>query len=288
MHKSNSIDVYARENAKSKFAWTIAFIFAFIWVIIAFIPFIFMILNSFKDQFEMLSKGVFQLPDSLNLSNYKEVLEKGIFGFFLRSVIVLTVSLSILLFIVSCAAYPFSRMKFKLRIVLFALVVAAMSVPIHVTLIPVFKLTTRIGLYDTIWSLVGPYVAFAVPLSTFILTTFMKSIPAEIEESAEIDGCGKYRNFFQIILPLSKSGLSTLAIYNGVYIWNEFAFANTLTQSVNSKTLPLALSQFKGEYSMNAPLMMAVLTLSVFPMIVLFIFFQDKLVKGMMVGAVKG
>lgn len=288
MSKKQPMDKYQIENIKSKTAWTIAFIFAIFWALLTFTPFLFMVLNSFKGQFEMLSKGVFQLPESFDPVNYREVLAKGFFGYFLRSTVVLTVSLSILLFIVACAAYPFSRMQFKLRSTLFALVVAAMSVPIHVTLIPVFKLTIRIGLYDSIFSLVGPYVAFAVPLSTFILTSFMKTIPFEIEESAEIDGCGKFRNFFQIILPLSKSGLSTLAIYNGVWIWNEFAFANTLTQSVRSKTLPLALSQFKGEYSMNAPVMMAVLTLSVLPMILLFIFFQDKLVKGMMVGAVKG
>lgn len=116
----------------------------------------------------------------------------------------------------------------------------------------------------------------------------MMTIPKEVEESAEIDGCNKFSNFFKIILPLSKSGLSTLAIYNGVSMWNEFAFANTLLQSASQKTLPLALGQFKGEHSMDMPLILAVLVLSALPMIILFIIFQDKLVKGMMAGAVKG
>jgi raffinose/stachyose/melibiose transport system permease protein len=125
-------------------------------------------------------------------------------------------------------------------------------------------------------------------MSVFILTAFMKTIPKEIEESAEIDGCNRFQNFFKMILPLSKSGLSTLAIYNGVSMWNEFAFANTFLLSPENKTLPLALGQFKGEHSLNIPINMAVLTLSVLPMIILFIVFQDKLVKGMMAGAVKG
>jgi raffinose/stachyose/melibiose transport system permease protein len=125
-------------------------------------------------------------------------------------------------------------------------------------------------------------------MSVFILTAFMMTIPKEIEESAEIDGCNKYNNFFQIILPLAKSGLSTLAIYNGVSMWNEFAFANTLLQSPAQKTLPLALGQFKGEHSLDMPMILAVLVLSALPMIILFIIFQDKLVKGMMAGAVKG
>jgi raffinose/stachyose/melibiose transport system permease protein len=115
----------------------------------------------------------------------------------------------------------------------------------------------------------------------------MATIPKEIEESAEIDGCNKFRNFFNIILPLSKSGLSTIAIYNGVSIWNEFSFANTLTQSKASKTLPLAIQAFQGEHTMNIPVIMAVLVLTVLPMIVLFTILQDKLVKGLMAGAVK-
>lgn len=110
----------------------------------------------------------------------------------------------------------------------------------------------------------------------------------KIKFGGKVYGCGRFRNFFAIIMPLSKSGLSTLAIYNGVAMWNEFAFANTLLQTPSHKTLPLALGQFKGEHALDIPIILAVLTLSVLPMIILFIIFQDKLVKGMMAGAVKG
>lgn len=233
-------------------------------------------------------KGVFQPPDSWYPANYIDVLQKGFMNYFFHSVIVLLIALTILLFITACAAYPLSRMRFKLRNAVYAFIVACMSIPIHVTLIPIFKMSTRLGIYDTIWALIGPYVTFAIPVSCYILTAFMATIPKEIEESAEIDGCNKFRNFFSIILPLSKSGLSTLAIYNGVAIWNEFSFANTLTQSKRSKTLPLAIQAFQGEYTMNIPVVMAVLVLTVLPMIVLFIILQDKLVKGLMAGAVKG
>lgn len=124
-------------------------------------------------------------------------------------------------------------------------------------------------------------------MSIFILTAFMMTIPKEVEESAEIDGCNKFSNFFKIILPLSKSGLSTLAIYNGVSMW-RIRICKYPAQSASQKTLPLALGQFKGEHSMDMPLILAVLVLSALPMIILFIIFQDKLVKGMMAGAVKG
>lgn len=279
---------YRKERRKSRAAWGVAIFFACVWLVIALVPFFFMVMNSFRKQFDMLSQGVFHLPEPWYFENYVNVVTNGFFGYFLRSVFVVAVSMILMLIIASFAAYPLSRMKFKLRGFLYAGIVAMMSIPMHVTLIPIFKMTTDMGLYDTLWSLIGPYVTFALPMSVFILTAFMSTIPKEIEESAEIDGCGKYRTFFTMILPLSKSGLSTLAIYNGVSMWNEFAFANTLLQSPQNKTLPLALGQFKGEHSMDIPLILTVLVLSVLPMLILFIIFQDKLVKGMMAGAVKG
>ena len=282
------MDSYKKSRRKSIIAWIIAFVLAIGAAIVSFTPFIFMVLNSFKEKFEMLTKGVFQLPDQLNWSNYTEVLTGGFANYFKNSVIVLAVSLILLLFISACASYPLARFKFKMAQPIYAIIVACMSIPVHITLIPVFKMSKSTGLYDTIWSLVGPYVAFAVPISVFILTSFMKEIPREIEESAEIDGCGKIQMFFSMILPLSKPGMATLAIYNGVSMWNEFAFANTLLQSASQKTLPLALGQFKGEHSMDMPLMLSVLVISALPMVILFIIFQDKLVKGMMAGAVKG
>ena len=281
-------DVYKKERMKSKIAWAIAYIFAIFWLLVALVPFIFMILNSFRKQFDMLAQGVFHLPDPWFFDNYPEIITNGFFGYFFRSVVIVAVSLLIMLIISAFAAYPLSRMQFKMRGLIYAGIVAMMSIPMHVTLIPIFKITQKMGLYDKLFSLLGPYVTFALPMSVFILTAFMMTIPKEIEESAEIDGCNKFTNFFQIILPLSKSGLSTLAIYNGVSMWNEFAFANTLLQTAANKTLPLALGQFKGEHSMNMPVILAVLVLSALPMIILFIIFQDKLVKGMMAGAVKG
>jgi raffinose/stachyose/melibiose transport system permease protein len=285
--KSREVD-YAKEKRKSVVAWAVAIFFACVQLVITLTPFVFMIMNSFRKQFDMLAQGVFHLPDPWYFNNYVEVVKNGFFGYFFRSVIVVAVSLVLMLIIASFAAYPLSRMQFKLRGLIYAGIVAMMSVPMHVTLIPIFKMTTDIGLYDSLGALIGPYVTFALPMSVFILTAFMMTIPKEIEESAEIDGCNRFNNFFTMILPLSRSGLSTLAIYNGVSMWNEFAFANTLLQSPANKTLPLALGQFKGEHSLDIPIILAVLTLSVLPMIILFIVFQDKLVKGMMAGAVKG
>lgn len=279
---------YKKDRIKSRFAWTGAWFLSTFWTLIALIPFVFMILNSFRKQFDMLTQGVFNLPNPWFFENYPKIVKNGFFGYFERSLFIVALSLILTLAISAFAAYPLARMKFKSRSLIYAGIVAMMSIPMHVTLIPIFKMTNAMGLRDQLLSLLGPYVAFALPMSVFILTGFMMTIPHEIEEAAVIDGCNLYRMFFRIILPLSKSGLSTLAIYNGVAMWNEFAFANTLLTSPNQKTLPLALGQFKGEHSMDMPLILSVLVLSALPMIILFVIFQDRLVKGMMAGAVKG
>ncbi len=261
---------------------------ALIWLVIAGAPFYFMVASAFKEQFEIFTTGVFAVPKGFYMQNFQKVIASDFYKYLFNSLFVVGVSLILILFTSLFASYPFSRFKFKLNKPLFGIIVAAMAVPIHVTLIPVFQLTQKLNLYDTIFALIGPYAAFNLPISVFILTGFMAQIPKELEESAEIDGCGKYRTFFNIIAPLSKPGLATLAIYNSVNMWNEFSFALVLTQSKRSRTLPLSIWEFQGQYNANIPMIMAVLTLCALPMILAFAIGQDKLIKGMMAGAVKG
>jgi raffinose/stachyose/melibiose transport system permease protein len=279
---------FVQKKPRLSFFWCLAVFFSLVWLVIAGGPFYYLFLTSIKTQGEFLSGSLFKLPRIFSLQNYIKVLEGGFYRYFLNSILVLAISLALLLFISAFAAYPLARMSFRLNRPVYMVIVAAMSIPIHITLIPVFIMSVRLNLYDSIGALIGPNVAFNLPVSIFILTAFMTGISREIEEAAEIDGCGKFRAFFNIILPLSKSGLATLAIYNGVIIWNEFSFAMVLTQSPASRTLPLAVWEYQGQYTINIPLIMALLLLSSLPMILLYIFGQDKLVRGMMAGAVKG
>jgi raffinose/stachyose/melibiose transport system permease protein len=276
------------KKKKISIGWIAAFSFAVLWLFITGMPFYYLIITSFKSLGDFLSGGLFKPPAAWEISNYLKVFQGGFLRYFFNSLALVLISLTALLFLSALAAYPLSRMAFRMNKPVYSLIVAAMSVPIYITLIPLFVMAIRTGLYDSIWALAGPNIAFNLPMSVFILVSFMKTIPRELEEAAEIDGCGKFTTFFRIILPLSKSGLATLGIYNGVVIWNEFIFAMVLTQSQSVRTLPLAVWQFQGQYSSNIPVVMAVLTLSSLPIILLYIFGQDKLVKGMMAGAVKG
>ncbi len=263
-------------------------LYAAIFLIVSILPFYLMLINSVKSSRDYGRNGFFSMPQELKLSNYVKVFEDGIFSYFKNSLIVTVVSLAILLFVALCASYAFSRMKLKWTNTLFMLVVACMSISLHVALIPIYLLTRDVGLYDTLAGLVGPYVAFNLPITIFILTNFMREIPVELEEAAKIDGCGHIRLFSTIIVPLSKAGIVTVSIYDAIAMWNEFSFALVLTQSPESRTLPLALWNYRGQYSSNVPMLFAVLFISVIPMILAFAFGQDKLIKGMMAGAVKG
>jgi raffinose/stachyose/melibiose transport system permease protein len=276
-----------KSNIFSEFLWALAMFFAVLWLVIAGAPFLFQIMTTFKGQEEFVSDGLFSLPKSINFDNYIAVFKGGFYRYFFNSIILLAISLTLLLFFSAFAAYPLSRMKFKLNRPIFNIFVAAMSIPIHITLIPVFIMTNRLNMNDRV-ALIGPNVAFNLPISIFILTSFMQSISKEMEEAAEIDGCGRFATFFKILFPLSKSGLATLAIYNGVVIWNEFVFAMVLIKNQSARTLPLAIWEYQGQYSMDIPKIMSLLVLSSLPVILLYIFGQDKLVKGMMAGAVKG
>lgn len=262
-------------------------VLAFIWLVIAGIPFYFMAMTGFKERFEMFSGSVFAFPQAPGFENYQAVLEGSFMTYLFNSVLIVAVSVFLILILSAMASYVFARIRFRLNRPLFLLIIAGLVIPLHVTLIPVYLLTRSLGVYDTLWALLGPYVAFNLPLSIFILTEFMRQIPREMEEAARIDGSGPMGTFWKIILPLSTPGLATLAIYNAVILWNEFVFAFVLILSPKYRTLPLAIWEYQGEYSMNIPAIMAVLTLSALPLVVIYIFGQERVIKGMMAGALK-
>ena len=261
---------------------------ALLWLLITALPFVFLVFTTFKSQIDIYSTPVWAIPKSLNLANYLLVLQGSFFTYLKNSLFVVVISLILTVLFSSMAAFAFARLKFRLSGMVFGLIVAGLIVPVHVTLIPIYLLTRSLGLYDTVFALIGPYVAFSLPISIFILTEFMRQIPREMEESAQLDGCGPFRMFISIFLPLSGPGLATVAIYNGIQMWNEFIFAYVLTSNPAHRTLPLAIWDFQSEYSSNMPAIMAVVTLTALPLIVAYIFGQERIIQGMMAGSVKG
>lgn len=261
---------------------------ALIWLLVTTLPFVFVVATSLKTPDETYSSPVWALPQHFFLGNYAAVLEGPYFTYFRNSVFVVGVSVLLIVLASAMAAYAFARMRFALNKTLFAIIVAGMIVPLHATLVPIYLLTRNLGIYDTPFALLGPYVALSLPISIFILTEFMRQIPRELEEAAQLDGCSPFGIFWRIFFPLSTPGLATVAIYNGIGLWNEFIFAYMLTSTPEHRTLPLAIWDFQGQYSSNVPAMLAVVTLTSLPLIVAYAFGQERVIKGMMAGSLKG
>lgn len=249
-------------------------------------PFVYMISTALKSQ-QQFYESPFSLFSSFNFENVALVFDMGLTKYFTNSVFITVISVIAVMLFASMASYPLSRMKFKVRGVIYLLFIAGMMLPIHATLIPIFKLTQSMGLYDNLWALFGPYVAFSLPISVFILTQFMADIPKSLEEAAELDGATHFGIFWRVILPMVTPALMTVLIYNFIHLWNEFIFALVLISTSDKMTLPLGLQNFKGEFSVNIPGLMTALTLASIPVLLIYLFSQEKVTTGLAGGAVK-
>lgn len=251
-------------------------------------PFVYMVSTSFKSMTEFFTNPFTVWPDSFTLEQYSSVFDMGLSSYFINSIVITVISVALVVFIAALASYPLSRMKFRFNKSILTLFIIGMMVPIHATLIPIFVMTNNMGFYDTLFALLGPYVAFALPISVFIFTQFMSGIPAELEEAAKVDGAGHWTIFSKVIFPNVKPAISTVVIYNFIHIWNEFIFALILIQSPEKMTLPIGLQKFYGEFSVNIPGLMAALVLASLPVIITFVVAQEKIVKGLLGGSIKG
>ncbi|MDD9269548.1 carbohydrate ABC transporter permease [Paenibacillus sp. GCM10023248] len=249
-------------------------------------PFLYMVLTSFKTQEEFFMNP-FSLFTSVQFGNYILAFQKGLGSYLFNSIVVTVVSVVLIVLISALASYPLSRLKFRGNKLLFLLFISGMMLPIHSTLIPIFILTKNMGLGDSIPALFGPYVAFSLPISIFILSQFMAELPREVEEAAEIDGCSHQRIFWNVVLPMLTPALATIVIYNFIHIWTEFIFALVLITSPENMTLPLGMQKFYGEFTVNVPALMAGLTLASLPLLLIYFMAQEKIVTGLAGGAVK-
>ena len=267
---------------------TIVYVLAIVWLLVTGYPFVFIAQSSMKTMMEYFTSSVWALPEQFSLANYVEIIQAGFHNYFFNSIIVTTASVFLVMLTASMAEYAISRIRFRFSSLFYGLFLAGMMIPMHVTLIPVYNMTRQLGLYNSLAGLVGPYVAFSLPISIFILVGFMQSVPMELEEAAVMDGATRYQIYGKIILPVIRPALSTVAIYNLVHLWNEFVYALVLLSSPSKWVFTLGLWNFRGEYGIDIPLVMAGLVLSVLPLIVAYVFLHDQIIKGMTAGSVKG
>lgn len=251
-------------------------------------PFVLTLLMSFKSQAEYMSGNYWNIPKHLFFGNYQRVLFSNFNWYFVNSIIVSSVSVFLTVMIASLASYAFAKMRFRLSPAIMMLFLVGMMIPVHTTLIPIYQMTKAMRLTDNLAGLVGPYVSFGLPIGIFIMTSFFKEVPDSIQESAVMDGASPLRVYWSIMLPISVPAISTVAIYNFLSFWNEFIYSLTLINTNLKKTLPLGMREFYGAETVNIPAVLTAILIGSLPVIVFYLFAQEKVINGLSAGAVKG
>ncbi|MGF9643277.1 carbohydrate ABC transporter permease [Paenibacillus sp. MABNS29] len=245
--------------------------------------------NSFKSFAEVMT-DVIALPKQLSLDNYVYVWKFIDYPrLFLNNTIITVVGLAGIVLISSVAAYKLARTKSKWSSVIYMLCIMPMLIPFQSIMLTVLRLAKDLNLADSTWGLGLLYWGFGAPLAVFIYHGFVKGIPVEIDESAKIDGASGFRLFFSVIFPLLKSVTATIVIIDVMWIWNDFLLPLLMVNgSPSTKTLTLAAYTFVGQYTSDWQYAMTAMVMAVLPSIIVFIFLQKYIVKGVVAGAVKG
>jgi raffinose/stachyose/melibiose transport system permease protein len=267
-----------------RLAGIIKYLILFLYAAVSLYPLIWLFLYSFKNNEEILSTNPYGLPFVWRFDNYvRAMTEFDLPLYFYNSIVVSACSILIGIVIALLFGYAVARMKFKIASTLRLYVILGMFVPVQVYIIPLILQINRLQLTKSLWAIIVPYVAMGLPFSTLVLYGFFRQLPAELEESAFIEGANIYRTFRSIILPLMKPSVSALVIYLFMQYWNEFTLALLLLQSAKLKTLPLGLATFVGQFSTQWGPTGATLVIASIPVIVIYIVFSESVEKSITV-----
>lgn len=253
-------------------------------------PIFIVLMNSFKGKF-FITKTPFKLPDSqtfVKFTNYVAGVEKTqFFSAFKYSLFITVASVAAIVFFTSMTAWYIIRVKSNFTKVLYYLFAFSMIVPFQMVMFTMSLVANRTGLDNPI-GIIVIYLGFGSGLSVFMFSGFVKSVPIEIEEAAEIDGCNPIQTYFKVVFPILKPTAITVAILNAMWIWNDYLLPY-LTIGNEYKTIPIAVQSLKGSYgSIDMGAMMAVLVLAMIPIIIFYFICQKHIIKGVVAGAVKG
>jgi raffinose/stachyose/melibiose transport system permease protein len=246
-----------------------------------------MFLSGFKTSRELFI-STWSLPAQFKWQNYAMAWKIGVGKYFFNSILVTVFTVMLTILVSAFAAYALSRFEFRLREVFLMVIVGGLMLSPQVGLISLYRLLHTLKIYNTYLALIIPYVAYRVPFTVFLMRSYFLSLPREVEESAYIDGCGSFKVFWHIVLPMSKPILATSALLTAMFSWNEFMFALVFIEDKNLRTIPLGLMNMRGELTTNWPVLLAGLALSALPMIITFILFQKQLIRGLTAGSLKG
>lgn len=259
-----------------------------LWSFIAAFPLYFLIINTFKVKKEIYT-NFFGLPKKWTLENYQALFANSdFFVYFRNSFLVVVISLFMILLLGSLAAFALAHWRTRFSRAVYFFFVIGMMLPIKIATIRLLQIMKALNTLNTLFSLYPVYIAMGLPTAVFILTEFVHGLPGELYEAAYMDGAGRFKIWYQIVIPLIRPALATVAIYNLVPIWNDLWFPLIFITKESSKTVLLAVTRLQGQYTTDWPKVLTVLTMSALPVIALYLTMSKSFIKGLTAGAVKG
>jgi N-acetylglucosamine transport system permease protein len=260
-----------------------------IWAIIVILPLVWVFLSSFKTTSEIF-KSPLNLPSKLQFENYSSAWTDSHLGLYLfNSVIVVVSALVVVMVLGAAAAYSLARYPFPGSGVLYYLILAGLTFPIFLAIVPLFFVLKNLGLLNTLPGLSATYVAFAFPFTVFFLYPFFRALPQEIAEAAEIDGAGEWRTFWQVMLPMARPGMVAVAIFNFLGLWNQFLLPVALNTDESKYVLSQGMARFASQagYAVNFGALFAGVVITVVPVLIVYIIFQRQLQGSLSQGTLK-
>ena len=256
-------------------------LFLIIIAIIMILPFVWMVLTSFKSVTESTQMNPFVIfPSQWRIENYIEVIKGNDFlALYINTFLMMIFRVICSVLFSAMAAYAFARLEFPGRNFLFGLVLFQMMIPAQVFIIPQYLMIDQINMRNTIFALVFPGLVSA--FGTFLLRQFFMGLPKELEEAAYLDGCNIGQTFFKVMLPLARSGLVALSIFTALFAFKDLMWPLIVNSNTDAATLSSALSKIQSAYSVNYPQLMAASVLAIWPMLVVYIIFQKQFIEGM-------
>jgi ABC-type glycerol-3-phosphate transport system permease component len=251
-----------------------------LWSAFVLLPMLWMVFASLKARREIFTDPL-GLPDTFNLQSYARAWTVGVPQFIVNSAIVTVLSVALIVIVSGMAAYVLARSESRWLQAVYLLIVAGFAVPPTAVLVPLFQMVSAAGFLNSHLAIVLPYAAYGIPFTTVLFYAFFLDFPRELEDAARLDGCGQFQVLFRIILPLSGPAVASAAIFQAVFIWNEFPLALLMLTKPEMKTLPVGILQLQGEYASDWPAVMAGLAVATLPILALFVFAQKYFVRSL-------
>ncbi|MDK1472055.1 carbohydrate ABC transporter permease [Streptomyces sp. 549] len=253
-----------------------------LWLVVVGLPLYVLVASTFQERDAYFDHGPLSLPTEPTLDNYRRVLASDFLTYLLNTALVTAGCAALVVVLAVSVGYTVVRTLNRSSQQVFRFFLLGLAIPAQAVIIPVYLLITQLHLYDSLWAIVLPTAAFALPVSVLILSGTMRDIDEELYESMTLEGAGQLRVLLRLVLPLSRAGIATVAVFSALQAWNNFLFPLILTQSRSSRVLTLGLYDYVGEFRVDIPALLAAVVLSIVPIFVVYLFARRQLVSGLM------